>query len=65
MGLMDDAKAKLEEVKVAANDAADKISEKADIAKQRVEGEADKANGDKVKGEAKIQASKARDELNK
>jgi len=63
MSLVDDAKAKLNEARDAAEDLKDKVSEKADIAKQRIEGEADKAKGDDLKGEAKVQASKIRDKL--
>lgn len=65
MSLLDDAKSKLEEVKNAAQDASEKISEQADIVKQRVEGEADKAKGDDLKGEAKVKMSEVRDKLNK
>ena len=63
MSLIDDAKAKLEEAKNAAGDIADKVSEKADIAKQNAEGHIDKANGHEVKGEAKIKASELRDKI--
>ncbi|MEO5950001.1 MAG: hypothetical protein ABIQ04_00985 [Candidatus Saccharimonadales bacterium] len=63
MGLMEDAKAKLDEAKDTAKDTADKISQKTDIAKQRVEGEIDKAKGDNLKGEAKIKTSEVRDKL--
>lgn len=63
MSLIDDAKAKIEEAKDVAKDAADKVSDKADIAKQRLEGEADKAKGDDLKGEAKIKSSQVRDKL--
>ena len=63
MSLLDDAKDKLEEARDAAKDASDKISEKADIAKQHIEGEADKAKGDDLKGETKIKASEVRNKL--
>ena len=63
MSLVDDAKAKLEEAKDAAKGVADKVSEKADIAKQRVEGEVDKAKGDDLKGETKVKVSEVRDKL--
>ena len=63
MSLMDDAKAKFEEAKDVAKDAANTVSEKADIAKQRLDGEADKAKGDDLKGEAKIKSSQVRDKL--
>ena len=63
MGLKDDVKAKFEEAKDVAKDAADKVSEKADIAKQRLEGEVDKAKGDDLKGEAKVKSSQVRDKL--
>lgn len=63
MSLVDDAKAKLNKAKDAAEDIKDKVSEKADIAKQRIEGEVDKAKGDELKGEAKVKASEIRDKL--
>ena len=64
MSLVDDAKAKLEEAKNKAEELKDDVSEKADILKQRLEGEADKANGHEFKGVAKIKASEIRDKLN-
>ena len=61
----------LDDVKKKASDTADEISDKANIAKQRLEGEADKAKGkaddnkaDELKGEAKIKASQSRDKMN-
>jgi hypothetical protein len=63
MSLADDAKAKLNETKDAAENMEDKVSEKVDIAKQRIEGEVDKAKGDNLKGEAKVKASEIRDKL--
>ncbi len=65
MGFMDDAKAKLDNAKDTAKKIADDVSEKVDIAKQRVEGEVDKAKGDDLKGEAKIKTSEVRDKLHK
>jgi uncharacterized protein YjbJ (UPF0337 family) len=62
---MDDAKAKLNDAKDTAKKLADDVSDKVDIAKQRVEGEVDKAKGDELKGEAKIKASEVRDSLHK
>lgn len=64
MGFTDDAKKKLEEAQENAQNVADDAAENIDIAKQRVEGEIDKAQGHNIKGEAKIKASEIRDKLN-
>lgn len=65
MGFVDDAKAKLNDAKDSAKKLADDVSEKVDIAKQRIEGEVDKAKGDDLKGETKIKTSEVRDKLHK
>lgn len=65
MSLLDTAKDKFDKAKDAAADASDKISAQADIAKQRIEGEIDKAKGDNLKGDAKVKTSQVRDKLNK
>lgn len=63
MKILDEAKAKFDEAKDVAKDAAGKVSEEVDIAKQRLEGEVDKAKGDDLKGEAKVKSSQVRDKL--
>jgi hypothetical protein len=63
MSIQDDAKAKFNQAKDAAKDTADHVSKKADIAKQRLEGEVDKAKGKNLRGEAKIKTSQVRDKL--
>lgn len=64
MTFTDDAKRNIEEAQDRAQEVADDTAEKADIAKQRIEGELDKAQGHKITGEAKVQASKLREKMN-
>ncbi|HJM04597.1 MAG TPA: hypothetical protein QF549_03110 [Candidatus Saccharimonadaceae bacterium] len=64
MGFADDAKKKLEDAQANAEEVAEDTAENIDIAKQRVEGEIDKAQGHTIKGEAKIKTSELRDKLN-
>lgn len=65
MSLLDTAKNTFDKAKDAAADASGKISAQADIAKQRIEGEVDKAKGDDLKGNAKVKTSQIRDKFNR